>query len=111
MQTVNIKVVIFGGASVGKTSLLNACVCKSESDYDVYKPFEHVSTMTVEKKDSFSDEFIYKLELWDTRSVESYKIIEEMRNCEFSVALICYSVMELKSFEEAKKKVKLKKFR
>jgi GTPase SAR1 family protein len=60
--------------------------------------------MTVEMSDSGSKN--YKLELWDTRSVESYKIIEEMKNCEFSVALICYSVMEIKSFEEVKKKVR-----
>lgn len=98
-----IKVVVFGSQLVGKTSLLNSLVCKSESEFETYKPFEHVSTMSVE----INDDTLYKFELWDTRSVESYKIIEEMKNCEFSVALVCYSVMEIKSFEEVKKKVKI----
>ena len=102
MQTINIKVVVFGKNAVGKTSFLNACVCKSESDYENYRPFELVSQMNV----IFTDNDVsYNFDLWDTKSVESYKIIEEMKNCEFSVALVCYSVMEISSFEEIKKKV------
>lgn len=105
MLTINIKVVVFGKNAVGKTSLLNACVCKSESDYESYRPFENVSTMTITLTDNIINDVSYKLDLWDTKSVDSYKIIEEMKNCEFSVALLCYSVMDISSFEEIKKKV------
>lgn len=97
MKTINIKVVALGSQFVGKTSLLNACVDINEST----RPFDHVSTMVITLNDN---DLEYRLELWDTKSVESYKIIEEMKSCEFSVALICYSVMEIKTLEEAKKK-------
>lgn len=107
INAINIKAVAFGKNSVGKTSLLNACVhnCKTDTDYKYYQPFEYASTITVNINDDTKDDVSYKIELWDTKSVDSYKIIEEMNNCEFSVALLCYSVMEISSFEEIKKKV------
>lgn len=74
---------------------------KSASDDD-YKPFDERSFLM---SDFIFDGTLFKLELWDTRSVESYKIIEEMKNCENSVALIAYSVMEKNTLEEIKKKV------
>lgn len=109
MQTVkNIKVVVFGDKSIGKTTFLNACLSELGSEYEYNKNFELMSTMTVKIADNNSSDVEYNLELWDTKSVESYKIIEEMKNCEFSIALICYSVMDIKSFEDVKKKVKIK---
>lgn len=103
MQTVEvkIKIVVIGSNSVGKTSLLNACVSNKEVDY---KPFENLSSMKVVINEDNAE---YLLELWDTKSVDFYKILEEMHNDKFSVALICYSVIELKTFEDVRKKVKI----
>lgn len=99
--SVKIKIVVLGSATVGKTSLLNACVSKEN---DEYRPFENVSTMTVTINDGNND---YSMELWDTKSVDYYKIIEEMQNDSFSVALICYSVIDLKSYQDVKKRVSI----
>lgn len=100
MQSVKIKIVAIGSSAVGKTSLLNACVRLIKSEY---KPFDNVSTMSVLMNDGDTE---YNMELWDTKSVDYYKIIEEMNeNDSFSIALICYSVMDLKSFEDVKKRV------
>ncbi|KAL7041874.1 hypothetical protein ACKWTF_000936 [Chironomus riparius] len=98
MQSVKIKIVAIGSSAVGKTSLLNACVRRVKSEY---KPFDNVSTMSVLMNDG---DIEYNMELWDTKSVDYYKIIEEMQNDSFSVALICYSVMDLKSFQDIKKR-------
>lgn len=94
-----IKIVAIGSSGVGKTSLLNACVSKDENDY---RPFDNVSTMSVTL---INDDIEYSMELWDTKSVDHYKIIEEMQNDSFSVALFCYSVMDLKTFQDVKKRV------
>ena len=100
MQSVKIKIIALGSSAVGKTSLLNACVRKVKSEY---KPFDNVSTMSLLMNDG---DIEYNMELWDTKSVDYYKIIEEMQNeNNFSIALICYSVMDLKSFQDVKKRV------
>jgi small GTP-binding protein len=100
MQTARIKIVVIGSKAVGKTSLLNAIVSNRDDDY---RPFDNVSTMTVTvEKDGTS----YSMELWDTKSVDYYKIIDEMQNEELSAVLICYSVMELQTFNDVKKKVR-----
>ncbi|KAG5676167.1 hypothetical protein PVAND_006016 [Polypedilum vanderplanki] len=102
MQTVKIKIVVIGSQLVGKTSLLNAIVRSNNSiSDDEYKPFDNVSTMTVKV---IKDDKTYIFELWDSKSIDYYKIIQEMKNEEISVVLICYSVMELKSFQDVKKK-------
>lgn len=98
MQTVKLKIVVIGSSAVGKTSLLNGLVSKDRTDY---KPFENVSTMSVALKDGDVE---YNMELWDTKSVDYYKIIEEMQNDSFSIALVCYSVMDLKTFQDVKRK-------
>jgi small GTP-binding protein len=100
MQTARIKIVVIGSKAVGKTSLLNTIVSNRDDDY---RPFDNVSTMTVKvEKDGTS----YSMELWDTKSVDYYKIIDEMHNEELSAVLICYSVMELQTFNDVKKKVR-----
>lgn len=103
MHSVKIKIVALGSIGVGKTSILNTCVNKGVNDY---KPFDSVSTMNVMIKDG---DLEYNMELWDTKSVDYYKIIEEMQHDSFSIALICYSVMDLKTFEDVKRKVSMRK--
>ena len=102
LEETKIKIIVLGSAGVGKTSLLNACVNKGEN---TYRPFENASTMNVILREHDNE---YSMELWDTKSVDYYKIIEEMQNdsC-FSIALICYSVIELKSFQDVKKRVSM----
>lgn len=109
MQTDKIKIVVVGSVKVGKTSLLNALVNSRspQIDSDDYKPFDNVSTMTVQVIESGVN---YRIELWDTKSVDFYKIIDGMHNDnEFNVVLICYSVMELKTYQDVKKKVNYSK--
>lgn len=95
----NIKCVIVGAKSVGKTSLLNSYVASPNSSV---APFESHNGIKVEIE---QDGELVRLELWDTNSAAYSKDIRKSyyENC--SVVLICYSVMDHDTFKDVRKKV------
>ena len=97
----NIKCVVVGGKSVGKTSLLNSFVTGPKSDAE---PFESYNGIKVQIDE---DGKMFQLELWDTNSADHQKMIRKMYYEGCGVIIVCYSVMDHESFKEVKKKVRI----
>lgn len=97
----NIKCVVIGSKSVGKTSLLNSYVTSPRSSE---APFESYNGIKVQIEESGE---IFQLELWDTNCASYNKTMRRKcyENC--SVVLVCYSVMDHESFRDVRKKVNL----
>lgn len=97
----NIKCVVIGSKSVGKTSLLNSFVTSPRSSE---APFESYNGIKVQIEQSGE---IFQLELWDTNCASYNKTMRRKcyENC--SVVLVCYSVMDHESFRDVRKKVNL----
>lgn len=101
METVqNIKCVIIGSKSVGKTTLLNSYVTSPSSSS--IRPFDNYNGIKVQIEE---DNQIYQLELWDTNCADHHKIIRKngYENCD--IVLVCFSVMDHESLRDVKKKV------
>lgn len=100
----NIKCVIVGTKSVGKTSLLNSYVTSPNSSI---APFETHNGIKVEIGE---DDVIFQLELWDTNSADYSRDIRKSYYAKSSVILVCYSVMDHDSFKDVRKKVRASNF-
>lgn len=101
----NIKCVVIGSKIVGKTSLLNSYV---SSPNILDGPFDTYNGINVQIEE---DGKIFQLELWDTNCADHHKIIRKMyyENC--CIVVICFSVMDQRSFRDVRKKVGLDNFR
>lgn len=96
----NIKCVIIGSNSVGKTSLLNSYVTSPRSSE---APFESYNGIKVQIEENGE---IFQLELWDTNCASYNKTIRQKCYEKSSVVIVCFSVMDHESFKDVKKKVK-----
>lgn len=95
----NIKCVVVGSKSVGKTSLLNSYVTSPQSSAEPFESFNGIKVQIEEYGE------IFQLELWDTNCADYSKIIRKKCYEKCKVVLICYSVMDHESFKNVKKKV------
>jgi small GTP-binding protein len=95
------KVAVIGNLNAGKTSLCNECIKNSNNNNNSDKNFDSHSRIDLTFRENDVD---YIFELCDIKSVEIYKVLDEMNSDKFSVVLICYSVMDLKSFDDVKRK-------
>lgn len=96
----NIKCVIIGSKSVGKTSMLNSYVTSPQSDVAPFDSYNGIKVQIEEEGE------IYQLELWDTQSPDHQKMIRKIYYEGCSMVLVCYSVMDHESYKEVKKKVR-----
>lgn len=97
METMeNIKTVIIGSKSVGKTSFLNSYVTGPNSSA---APFESLNGIKIQIEENI------QLELWDTNSADHSKMIRKLYYEGCSVVLVCFSVMDHKALRDVRKKV------
>lgn len=96
----NIKCVVIGSRQVGKTRMLNSYVASPDSSPP--GPFDNYNGIKVQLED---DGRLFQLELWDTNCEDHNKSIRRIyyENCD--LVIVCYSVMDHKSFKAVKKKV------
>lgn len=94
----NIKCVVIGSKSVGKTSLLNSYVTSPRSSVI---PFESYNGIKVQIEENSE---IFQLELWDTNCASYNKTMRRKCYEDCSVVLICFSVMDHESFKDVRKK-------
>lgn len=88
----NIKCVIVGDGSVGKTCLLMTYISKKfPSEYIPTTCDNHRHTMLVDGKN-------YALGLWDTAGQEEYDRLRPLSYPETDVFVVCYSIVNPSSF-------------
>lgn len=97
----NIKCVVIGSKSVGKTTMLNSYV--TNPDYSPPGPFDNYNGIKVQIEDG---DKMYQLELWDTNCEDYNKAVRRMYYEHCDLVLICFSVMDHKSLKEVRKKVR-----
>lgn len=95
----NIKCVIIGSKSTGKTSFLNSFVTSPDSSVAPFESYNGIKVQ-IENKDE-----IYQLELWDTNCADHNKMIRKIYYDKCNIVLICYSVIDHEAFREVRKKV------
>ena len=91
----SIKLVILGDASTGKSCLIRKFVTKKFSEFQeptIGAAFQAVSVA----------EKYMKLEVWDTAGQERFRSLAPMYYRDAKVAIICYDITNLDSFESAK---------
>jgi small GTP-binding protein len=101
MSIKNYKIVILGNTGVGKTSILSRAI--TNTFYEFQEPtigaaFQ-VKTVDISKKNKKN---IIKLEIWDTAGQERYRSLAPMYYRGAYVAVICYDVNCIDSFNGAK---------
>ncbi|XP_055389819.1 ras-related C3 botulinum toxin substrate 1-like [Condylostylus longicornis] len=100
-ETDNVRCIIIGDSQVGKTSLIITTalgkfpeviipICSSDN-------FDYGKSVTYENKKLY-------LELWDVGNSEDFPIIRISTYTEADIFLICFSVVNKKSFENVKEK-------
>jgi small GTP-binding protein len=94
-ETMSIKVVLVGDGSVGKTSLLISYT--SDAFPNEYVPTIFDNYLATIK---YQDRFI-KLWLWDTAGQDEYKRLRALSFPNTDVFLICFSLIDPKSFNHA----------
>lgn len=97
----NIKCVVVGSDKVGKTSLFGA-ICRYSNNKDG-QPMNGYK-VHIKDDDSNVDSENYQLEMWDTESGDYLKITRKICYYNADVILMCYSVMDVKSFKDVKRK-------
>ena len=103
MSIKNYKIVRLGNTSVGKTSILSRAI--TNTFYEFQEPtigaaFQ-VKTVDISKKNKKNNNII-KLEIWDTAGQERYRSLAPMYYRGAYVAVICYDVTCIDSFNGAK---------
>lgn len=91
-----IKLVVLGDQSVGKTSIINRYVTKQFSQVDVT-----VMAGFIKKQVVFNDKMI-NLHIWDTAGQEKYRSLIPMYYKDAQVAILVYDVTNIKSFNYLK---------
>lgn len=92
-KMLNIKVVVVGDGSVGKTSLLNAYVDKTFSTEYVPTVFDNRQTsILVDNKE-------YSLGIWDTAGQEGFDRLRPLSYPESDIFLLCFDISNEKTFK------------
>ena len=100
-QDLNLKILLVGDASVGKTSLLLRYI-------DHYFPDKHLSTVGVEYRIKLFDYrgFKVKLQIWDTAGQERFHAITQNFFNNADGILFVYDITNERSFEGVKNWIK-----
>ena len=89
------KLIIIGNSGTGKSSLIKAAVSNEfRKDYQTTIAFEY-SSLSVK----INNDKIYKLQIWDTCGQEIYRSLISNFYRNASLAVLLYSINDLKSFE------------
>ena len=91
------KVVLLGDSGVGKSSVINRAI--NDSFYEYAESSISAAFVTMEK---VIDNETIKLEIWDTAGQERYKALAPIYFKNSKVAMIFYSITNIKSFNAAK---------
>ena len=98
-QTLEAKIVVLGSLGVGKTSLVSRYV----SNRFLPSPSSTVGASFLTKRlvDTDTNTSI-KLQIWDTAGQERFRSISRLYYRGANACILCYSVVDAKSFEEMK---------
>jgi small GTP-binding protein len=94
-ESINIKVVLVGDGSVGKTSLLISYTSDCFPQDYVPTIFDNYLA-TIKYQNNF-----VKMSLWDTAGQDEYKRLRSLSFPNTDVFLICFSLIDPKSFNHA----------
>lgn len=89
------KLIIIGNSGTGKSSLIKSAVSSEfNNDYQTTIAFEYSSMMIKVNNDK-----TYKLQIWDTCGQEIYRSLISNFYRNASLAVLLYSINDMKSFE------------
>jgi small GTP-binding protein len=91
----SLKIIALGDGAVGKTTMLLSYTTNTFTDTYIPTVFDnYIANIVVDKE-------IYNLQLWDTAGQEDYDRIRPLCYASTDICLVCYSVINKTSFDNA----------